>query len=119
MTDTKAWYAQRDHRPAERCLITRRGGLLLFAAPPNELRDWAVDTAGLSAHNPGDMDYTYLDNHWPTNGEVQIFRRYRAMVSSAVTARQEILAADTGRDTEQAVRERIWRRSAEVRRRRG
>ncbi len=118
LTDTKAWHEQHWRHVRERNLITRRGGLLVFAAPPVELRAWALAAAELNAHAYRGMDYAYLDNHWPTNGEVQIFRHYRAMVSSAVTARQEILATTGRPPSEQSVRELIWHRSTEVRQRR-
>ncbi|MFI6446627.1 hypothetical protein [Kitasatospora sp. NPDC050543] len=97
--------------------VTRRGGLLVLAATPAELRCWAVRSAQLSAHNAWDMDYSYLGEGCRGDGEVQIFRRYRAMVSSAAVARQEVLAEDSGLDLPQAVRERIWHRSAQMRRR--
>lgn len=98
-------------------LVTRRGGLVMLAAAPAELRCWAVDSARLGHDAGNDMDYTFLGEGCPAAGEVQIFGRYRAMVSSAVAARREVLAEDTGRDLPQTVRERIWQRSAEVRRR--
>ncbi|MEV4615893.1 hypothetical protein AB0K43_25370 [Kitasatospora sp. NPDC049258] len=100
-----------------RSLVTRRGGLVTVSAAPWQLREWAVDTARLGERGPDEMDYTYLGEGCFAPGEVQTFRRYRAMVSSAVVARREVLAADSGRDLPQSVRERIWRRSAEVRRR--
>ncbi|MFC8448907.1 hypothetical protein [Kitasatospora sp. NPDC057223] len=98
-------------------LVTRRGGLIMIAAPPAELRCWAVDAARLGEGTRYDSDYTYLGEGCPAEGEIQIFGRYRAMVSSAVVARREVLSEDTGEDLPQTVRERIWRRSAEVRRR--
>ncbi|MFJ1702585.1 hypothetical protein [Kitasatospora sp. NPDC088346] len=76
-----------------------------------------MDTARLGERGPYDSDHTFLGDGCFAPGEVQTFGRYRAMVSSAVVARREVLAEDTAADLPQAVRERIWRRSAEVRRR--
>ncbi|GAA1226539.1 hypothetical protein GCM10009665_16340 [Kitasatospora nipponensis] len=96
LTDPARWAEQverESRRHADpRAVVTRRSGLLVFAAPPAGLRRWAVGVAGLdTTRRP--MDYTYLtDPAWHADGEVQVFRDYRAMVSSAVTARQEILA---------------------------
>ncbi|WP_051814227.1 hypothetical protein [Kitasatospora sp. MBT63] len=97
--------------------VLRRGGLVTVSASPRALREWAVDAARLGDRGPYEMDYTFLGEGCDAPGEVQTFRRYRSMVSSAVVAHREILAEDTGRDLPQSVRERIWHRSAEVRRR--
>lgn len=97
--------------------VTRRGGLIVLSASPEELRDWAVECARLGEDTRYESDHTYLGEDCVGPGEVQTFRRYRAMVSSAVVARREVLAEATGPDLPQALRERIWRRSAEVRER--
>ncbi|WP_407915255.1 hypothetical protein [Kitasatospora sp. NE20-6] len=97
--------------------VARRGGLVMASASPWELRDWAVSSARLGEHGPYGSDHTFLGEDCVGSGEVQMFRQYRAMVSSAVVARREVLAEDGGLDLPQTVRERIWHRSAEVRRR--
>ncbi|MER8187864.1 hypothetical protein [Kitasatospora sp. NPDC094015] len=121
LADPEGWREQvrRAYRDGGdfRHLVTRRGGLVMVSAAPWQLREWAVDTAGLGGRGPYDSGHTFLGEGCVAPGEVQTFRRYRAMVSSAVVARREVLAEDTGLDLPQSVRERIWRRSAEVRRR--
>ncbi|WP_371501192.1 hypothetical protein OG871_30385 [Kitasatospora sp. NBC_00374] len=100
-----------------RSLVTRRGGLIVVSAAPWELRAWAVESARLGERGPYESDHMFLGDGCFAPGEVQTFRRYRAMVSSAVVARREVLAEDTSGRPPQAVHERIWRRSAAVRRR--
>jgi hypothetical protein len=75
--------------------ITRTGGLVVFAATPRLLREWAVDIYRLGDHLIGGcMDYTQVGfpaRSWQPEGEVQVFADYRRRVTSARAARREIL----------------------------
>lgn len=92
--------------------VRRAGGLIVFAATPPVLRDWAVAVHGLGEHLYHGMDYAELG--WPDgDGEVQVFADYRQRVSAARVARREVLDRwPQPADLEPL----IWRRAAEIRR---
>jgi hypothetical protein len=103
--------------------IERAGGLLIFAATPPVLRDWAVDVYLLGEPPNSPMDYRYIG--WPygmaytdlgrTDGEVQIFADYRQRVSAARVARREVLAGLTQPVPPADLEPLVWQRGAEVR----
>jgi hypothetical protein len=96
--------------PVER--IQRSGGVLVCTAPPANLRRWAVNLATLGRQLYRGTNHLYLNGSCiGADGEVQIFDRYRRMVSVAREARREVPA---GPDLEQ----RIWARCDTVWRRR-
>jgi len=106
-------------RPPERYVpagpehrIDRHGGLLVMAATPPVLREWAVQVYRLGEHTWKGMDYTELG--WP-DGEVQVFTDYRRRVSATRVARREVLAALPGPLAGSDLDPLIWARAAEIR----
>lgn len=95
--------------------VGRLGGFVSVAASPGHLRDYATSVYQLADYLTFESEHVYLG--WGqchrADGEVQIFRGYRARVSSARVARREVLA---GGATER-VDELIWARAADVRHR--
>jgi hypothetical protein len=101
-------------RPVEQ--VTMRAGVITVTADADRLRRLAVEAARLP-------DWWYNGESWMRldhpAGEVQIWREYHRMVSIARAARTEVLAdPDAASGEPPVVQERIWRRGAEVRRRR-
>lgn len=96
-------------------LVTRRGGLIVFAAAPDTLRAWALRAGGLarSLH----QGTNECEIRWP-DGEFQVFAEYRRMVTSAAAARREVLAKAQDFDSVHDMRRALWSRSADIRRRR-
>jgi hypothetical protein len=70
----------------------RIGRFVCYAAPPEVLRQRALDVAALAPDRSG-MDYLFLAHarQW-ADGEVQIFADYRLQLNAATRARQEVLA---------------------------
>jgi hypothetical protein len=99
---------------AGRHRIERAGGLLIFAAKPPVLRDWAVAVYWLGEPPHSPMDYTHLGWGWP-DGEVQIFADYRQGVSAARVARREVLAELPHPVPPADLQPLIWQRADEVR----
>jgi hypothetical protein len=87
------WQPRRDRAGQGR--IARTGGLVNFTAPPQALREWAVEVYRLGSWITCGMDYTYLSVGEKSRyeGEVQVFTDYRHRVRAARAARREILHA--------------------------
>ncbi|MEU0540418.1 TfoX/Sxy family DNA transformation protein [Nocardia sp. NPDC005978] len=97
--------------------ISRRSGLLVLTPhTPDEARDWALQAAGLDPSGGWGSDYTYLgDWDYGYEGEVQIFRRFRQMVSVASTARAQVLDGPNPPTDPDALRPAVWHRAEHVR----
>jgi hypothetical protein len=98
--------------------VSRLGGVVTMAAVPAVLRSVATHVYRLGARGSFEgMDYIELD--WPENqGEVQVFRDYRSLVSAARVARREILAECPAETPDpETLRPLIWDRGAVVRQR--
>jgi hypothetical protein len=95
------------------------GGCLCYSAPPAVLRYQARWIHGMDP-GPCPSTYHYLaagrDGHHG-DGEVQIFRRYRADLAVADLARREVLARGPAPDPE-TLREAVWAQCDAVRQRR-
>ncbi len=79
--------------------MQRLGGFVCYSAPQDILRSQAL--AIYQMRQCKKMNYHYLAEdgglgRWRTDGEVQVFRDFRDMVSAARVARRTVLAA-TGR----------------------
>jgi hypothetical protein len=97
----------------KRC--TRLGGVLLFAAPPALLKQWAWEVYTLADEYWNEQSASELT--WP-DGEVQLWRQYHRMVSAARTARRDLLADPSSKDLRrEQIQELLWLRSEEYRRR--
>jgi hypothetical protein len=92
--------------------LRRIGGLLVFAATPTVLREWAVDVHGLGEHLHHGMDYAELG--W-LDGEVQVFTDYQQRVSTSRVARREVLARLPRPVRPDDLEPLIWQRAAEIR----
>lgn len=98
-------------------LVTRRGGLIVFSGSPLVLRSWALQARDLRISCRG--QYTKEAEICYPDGEFQIFTDYHRRVSQAVEARREVLGDPAGVQGDvQALREILWKRGAEIRRRR-
>lgn len=98
--------------------VTRRGGLIAFTARRDLMRAWAHRADGLRTRHDRPTDHAEI--RWP-DGEFQIFRDYRRMVSSASAARRDLLAESAGSadgTQDDALRAELWRRAARMRGRR-
>jgi hypothetical protein len=110
------WRDQLTGADADRHRVERAGGLLIFAAKPPVLRDWAVAVYQLGEPSYSPMDYTYFGRSgWWPDGEVQIFDDYRQGVSAARVARREVLAELPHPVPPADLQPLIWQRAAEVR----
>ncbi|MFG1795009.1 hypothetical protein [Nocardia sp. NPDC049149] len=96
--------------------VDRIGGLITVFAAADQLRDLARTIARMGDETYRGMGYEYLD-YPETNGEIQIFRQYRTMVTSARRARIDIVGQHSGPITEEA-EDAIWSHSATLRRNR-
>ena len=85
----------------------------MFAAAATQLRQWATNIFDLGAWSYYGMDYTDVCR---SDGEVQVFRRYRREVSIARQARQEVLSTSDSNGLDPAqLEQRIWCHAATVR----
>jgi hypothetical protein len=107
--------------------MTECGGFLCYTAPPLILRRQAAMVAHLKPREEWSnySDYHYLAEErarnakWTAEGEVQVFRDYRRMVSEAAVARGEVLAAAGDAPAEpKQLREAVWDHKPAVERRR-
>ncbi|MCF2527503.1 hypothetical protein [Yinghuangia soli] len=126
LTDSRAWFAarppqnyhgydQRHMRP----VIRQRAGLLVLPGTADWLREWAVQIGGLNAeahrgpYAPRGMDYD--DIHEDFSLEVQVFADYRARVTAARLAREQLPdEVRTGQDETGQTAE-VWSRGTEIR----
>ncbi len=95
--------------------VGRLGGFVSITASPDHLREDALSVYQLADWLTRESEHVYLGwgQCYGADGEVQIFRDFRARVSSARVARREVLAEGA---TER-IDERIWARAADVRHR--
>ncbi|QLY30065.1 TfoX/Sxy family DNA transformation protein [Nocardia huaxiensis] len=112
-----SWWQGHHTRREDRGRIDRRSGLLfLTPSTPNEARAWALQAARLDTGNPFGNDYTYLDRwDYGHDGEIQIFRRFRPMVSVAGQARAQVLGRSGLPADPDALRQAVWREAEKVR----
>ncbi|WP_084655327.1 hypothetical protein [Nocardia altamirensis] len=96
--------------------VDRIGGLITIFAAADQLRDLARTIATMGNYPYRGMAYQYLD-YPETNGEVQISRQYRNLVTSARRARIDIVGRRSGPITEEA-EHAIWSHAATLRRNR-
>ncbi|MEU4314349.1 TfoX/Sxy family DNA transformation protein [Nocardia sp. NPDC024068] len=97
-------YREPEHGHTERVAEA----IVVRPSSPRECRDWALNAAQLDTESGG-TDYTYLDHSggW-VSGEIQIFRRFHHMVSTAIRARESVLErADAPTDPGE-LRPAIW-----------
>lgn len=125
----EAWFRERDGAPGAgripwvrprgfREQVDRVGGLLVLAATPPALREWAVSVSQLGAYLADGMDYTALA--WPSgDGEVQVFTDYRRRVADARVARREVLAELAQAVPPSDLEPLVWHRGSQVRQHRG
>lgn len=100
------------HRPRDR--MRRVGGFLCYSAPADILRSEAEAIDAM--RRCGEMAYHYLASEggrggWRPEGEVQVFRDFRDMVSSAVVARRAVLGGSDPAIRSEAEREEIQHRA--------
>ncbi|MFD4351888.1 TfoX/Sxy family DNA transformation protein [Nocardia sp. NPDC058518] len=109
------WCEGRRHRSGAGHISRRRGLLVLTARTPDDCRQWALDAARLDSARYG-TDHVYLDA-WDQghDGEIQIFRRFRPMVSVAEQARAQVLSRDDAPSTPSSLRAAVWDEAESVR----
>ncbi|MGO4613760.1 TfoX/Sxy family DNA transformation protein [Nocardia sp. 2YAB30] len=97
--------------------VARRCGLLVLTpGTPYEARSWALQAAGLDPSDRWGTDYTELGSgDHGYEGEVQIFRRFRPMVSVASRARAQVLARPCPPTGPDDLRPAVWREAERVR----
>jgi hypothetical protein len=97
-----AVHLRRRHDPKDSHRVMHTGSLLVLAATPRLLQEWALAVFRLGRRlidggmgdTPLDTDYTPITDRsaaWWGGGEVQVFSDYRRRVTSARVARREIL----------------------------
>ncbi|MEV0356419.1 hypothetical protein AB0H71_10185 [Nocardia sp. NPDC050697] len=86
------------------------GTVVLTPASPAEARSWAVRVARLDTGNAFGSDHVYL-GPWrgSHDGEVQVFRRFHPMVSTARRARARVLARPDAPSDPGDLRVEVWR----------
>ncbi|MGW4365111.1 TfoX/Sxy family DNA transformation protein [Nocardia takedensis] len=103
------WWDVHRHRDETGTIVRRHGLIVLTPSTPEEARIWALRVAGLDTAGAYGSDHAYLG---PWNGgfdgEVQIFRRFRPMLSVARRARAQVLARPAAPTTTEALREQVW-----------
>ncbi|MGW4353919.1 TfoX/Sxy family DNA transformation protein [Nocardia sp. NPDC004582] len=107
----------RYHRRRHRGRVTRSHGLVVLTpSTPDEARAWALSAMGLEASGPYGTDYTCLGpSDRGYDGEIQIFRRFRPMVSVAGRARAQVLSRQEGPVDPDLLRPAIWQEAEIVR----
>ncbi|RMI32214.1 hypothetical protein [Nocardia stercoris] len=98
--------------------VERRNGSIVLAAGAAELRSWAIQVAMLGESWWHGSDYVYLDEdsgRCAANGEVQIFRQYRRMVTAAHRARTDFVARH-GREPQAPDLPALWAEASRLRR---
>ena len=96
--ETRRHCRSRNHeemrRQRSREQMQRFGGVVCYSAPPEILRSQAVSIYQMQAYRRMDHHYLAEDGGhgwWRTDGEVQVFRNFRDMVSAATVARRAVL----------------------------
>jgi hypothetical protein len=90
------WFHDRWRRQISQEHMTKLGGFICYAAPPDVLRSQAISIYRMrSCRN---VSYHYLAEERgrggeAPQGEVQVFRDFRDMVSAAAVARRSVLEA--------------------------
>ncbi|MVU77400.1 hypothetical protein GPX89_09085 [Nocardia sp. ET3-3] len=94
----------------------RRGLLVLTPGSPDEARAWALHAARLDTANRYGTDYVYL-GPWDHgyDGEIQVFRRFRPMLSVAARARAQVLSRPDAPTDPHSLRSAIWQEAEHVR----
>ncbi|MEU1431804.1 TfoX/Sxy family DNA transformation protein [Nocardia sp. NPDC005746] len=112
----EGWWSRYHHR-RHRGRVTRSHGLVVLTpSSPDEARAWALSATGLDASGPYGTDYTYLGPYdGGYDGEIQIFRRFRPMVTVAGRARAHVLSRQEGPVDPDVLRPAIWREAETVR----
>jgi len=109
-------WRRRGREPWTRERMSHRGGFICYTAPPAVLRCQAKSVYETALDNPR-MNYQYLAEglrHWYADGEVQLFNDYRQQLRDAALARREVLAELEALPPTESLRERIWRRKADI-----
>lgn len=109
------WWERNRHLP-HTGRVARSGGLLVLTpGTPEAARAWALGAAGLDTRRYG-TDYVYLDP-WDRghDGEIQLFRRFRPMVSVASRARAQVLSRTRPPTDPDALRAAVWWEAESVR----
>jgi hypothetical protein len=104
----RAW-----NRHQQRRWIERVHGLLVIAAPPPMLREWAmtVARAGTWFHEGSD----YVELSWSpgdgADGEVQVFEDFAGRVATAQAARERLFPGRSHAELTEEEREQVWQPS--------
>ncbi|MFF2084724.1 TfoX/Sxy family DNA transformation protein [Nocardia sp. NPDC058176] len=109
------WWDRRHHRTVRGHIERRRGLLVLTPNTPEDARAWALQASALDSTRYG-TDHAYLDQ-WDHghDGEIQIFRRFRPMVSVARQARTQVLARENRPGDPDGLRAAVWSQAEIVR----
>lgn len=109
------WWDRTRHLP-QTGRVARSGGLLVLTpGTPEAARAWALDAARLDTRRYGTA-HVYLDP-WDRGheGEIQLFRRFRPMVSEASRARAQVLSRARPPSDPEALRTAVWWEAESVR----
>ncbi len=87
--------------------IDRINGLIVLAAPADNLKVWGVELAGIGTSLYGGQDYASL-NHRDNTGEVQIFEDFRGMARRAALAREALFPGRAHEELSLADRQKIY-----------
>ncbi|MBL1074840.1 TfoX/Sxy family DNA transformation protein [Nocardia sp. 2] len=113
-----AWWERyhATHRGEGRGQVDRRRGVIVLSpATPEDARAWALSAAGLDTTRHG-SDHTYLGPwDYGYDGEIQVFRRFRPMVSVAAQARAQVLSRATVPEDPEDLRAAVWTEAESVR----
>lgn len=99
-----------EHR--QRRWIDRVNGIVVLSAPPPVLKAWAVELADIGSRWYRGADSTYLD-HAGSEGEVQVFDQFAAMVDRAIETRRRLYPGSERRALSDDERKHVWATASE------
>lgn len=101
---------QRDNSHQARRWIDRVSGLVVMAAPPPVLREWAVHLSRLGTHLRHGSSYIELDWSFGRGyeGEVQVFDDFAARVTRARIARERLFPGRAAEALSEDERAQVW-----------
>ncbi|MFE3022756.1 TfoX/Sxy family DNA transformation protein [Nocardia tengchongensis] len=110
------WWGRYRRREHNGRVSHSHGFVVLTPSSPDESRAWALQAMRLNTQGAFGTDYTYLgpfDRSY--EGEIQVFRGFRSMVSVAGRARTRVLSRPDAPDEPEALRPAIWNEAEIIR----
>jgi hypothetical protein len=95
------------NRHQQRSWIDQVNGMIVLAAPPPVLRDWALELSTLGALGHRDSEEARLDAP-RDDGEIQVLRDFDGSLDRAIATRERLFPNRLGQMLTEDEREQVW-----------